>query len=686
MQALLNGLSDMTKTDEYRRYIKLNEHFKYTDDVMAKIKGHNPAYTKAATAGTWEKVFGRTIKQKEKPFHIEVAKNQKNWLFDISQTVGKSPPSICQNVSGKVSRFQAILDCLTAYSVQPIVHQDGVSYYSGIGQDSFTENGKIVLRPALSEQQIIFALVREIIRHTQTSPMVVEAASYMVCRHTNINTADFTFGYVIELLGFDESLKTLKDAAAQDAIIKEAEVFIGHLDANLPFLHESSSGGGDLGLDDRQEDTGEQADTEQGDSKKSERTRPAEERTETVHGIDFRFIKIIRDFMDTPPDKSINMKTIKDYGYSDTKMIPIYHNAAVQLFTKGKEIYKLFKDNTEERVDSIDDIDKHHGLFGITRDDWTAAQAQMVENSLVGEKVKINRWASIVAGEIKKDEDKKLAANNKTLVADNKKSITDNKTPTPDNMNPPNQASENLTAANPAHTPHSTVQVANELDINADGSIVIAADDINHNEIENEVWLETALVLFFEQTGYMPINMPYFMNKRDFEISSEMKKINTLMVYYCAYNISAALNRHKTKAPDTGKARYNVNKAVSEICTLYSDKHISEAIDKHWPDIKAPITIKKAFHDCFEGVRKHRDIRPKKPTPDEDIRRVTAKTEAKATENADTGTEKGSQNEPNERNAEIFHIINAYNKHLSAKPKKPSTVFPIIPPILATAR
>ena len=88
LHSLIDGISDKTKTEEYRRFIKINEHFKYSDMVMAKIKEHNPAYTKLTTSGIWDNVFGRTIKRNEKPLAIKTGNNTKRLLFDISQTTG----------------------------------------------------------------------------------------------------------------------------------------------------------------------------------------------------------------------------------------------------------------------------------------------------------------------------------------------------------------------------------------------------------------------------------------------------------------------------------------------------------------------------------------------------------------------------------------------------------------------
>jgi hypothetical protein len=47
--ALSDGMNDLTKTTEYRNYIKNRNLFIYPPEVMEQIKAHNPAYTQVTT-------------------------------------------------------------------------------------------------------------------------------------------------------------------------------------------------------------------------------------------------------------------------------------------------------------------------------------------------------------------------------------------------------------------------------------------------------------------------------------------------------------------------------------------------------------------------------------------------------------------------------------------------------------
>jgi len=216
---------------------------------------------------------------------------------------------------------------------------------------------------------------------------------------------------------------------------------------------------------------------------------------------------------------------------------------------------------------------------------------------------------------------------------------------------------------------------------NNNGSVVISEDDLNFADIKNEAWLDTALQQFFEETGFKPIDMPYFANRQDYEICRRMKKINSIMIHYCAYSISEVLRNSRTQEQDTGDITYKVKKSVLVIRSHFNDAHIIKALNTHHGDINVPISIKKAFKDCFEKLRKAPVSQPKKPTPDESIKRVIAKAEANGAGNTDTSSTQSDKNIANGRFAEIYHIIDTYNKSLKSKPKKQATGIPKMPPI-----
>lgn len=642
-------MGDMTKTDEYRSYRKNSHLFIYPDEVMEQIKAHNPAYTKVTTAELWLKHFTRVAKRNEKPFAVNTPRNPSLWLLDISQTSGKQPPSIYQNISGKAEHYEQILACLTSYSDRPVLFQEGSGYYSGIGQDSFIENGKIVLRPALSESQIIFAIVREIIRQNQTSAAVVEAASYMVCRHIGVDTSAFSFGYLLEHINFDESLKALKNTLTQDTIIKEAELLIGYLNANLPFLNGTADSESIIEIKERQEAISKPKPEAVPPPPRQPITQ-VNDRTETIHGIEFRFIKMMKEFLAIRPDRSITPEIVREYSYFDVNMFIIGHAVAVKLFSKKREIYILYKDNTEVRAESLDDINRHHGLFGITKEDWLIMQTEIAQNGLNNERVKINRWGQLATKEInQKGGGRRIS----------------------ENIKRDSTGTENTAAQESA--PEETLQY------NADGSVIAVADDVNYKELENPSWVKPALAQLIDGKKYKSKDIPFFVKQGDTEPSYDMLKINEILTHYSAIAIPKVLA--SCVVVKNGQKTCEVIKAVHIMCDIFNTEHIARAIEEYWLKLKIPFDIKTQFSEHFKRLKKKLDAKAqhKKPSPDDNMRRVKALSGDNPAQN---GQDSLSKNE-----MELIHIIESYKKKITAKPKpKSESIIPALSSIKTKAR
>jgi hypothetical protein len=581
-------------------------------------------------------------KSNEKPFSVNTPRNSNIWLYDISQTTGKHTPVICQSISGKTEHYEEILYWLTSYSKRPVLVQEGSGYYSGIGQDSFIENDKIILRPELAEQQVVFALTREIIRQHQTSVLVTEAVSYMVCRFLGIDTSAFTFGYLLEYLKFDESLKAIKDAVTQDTIIKEAEVLIGFLNANLPFMQGTADS-----------ETVSEIEASQEATVPSEVIPPEvvlpskkplqqiDDKTETILGIDFRFIKIIKEFMAIRLDKSVTMEMVREYNYFDANMFIIGHAVAVKLFSLSREIYILHRDNTEIRADSLDDINKHHGLFGIAKDDWLAMQTEMAKTGFDNERVKIDRWRQLAT--------KELSPKN------GGERISEINTPNPNT---------NANAAGAETTDDS-------LRYNPDGSIYVAADDISYKEVENPAWIKPALIRLIDGKRYKSRDIPYFIKQGDTEPSYDMEKINKIMTIYCAEVIPKVLSACVTEKNE--QKTCDVKNAVQIICEHFTSEHIARALERYWMQLKIPFDIKTRFTEQFKRQRVKLDaqVQIKKPSPDERIRHIKALSGEQAAGDI--------QRKMSEHELELIHIIESYKNQTMVKPKQQPKAESIIP-------
>ena len=74
--------------------------------------------------------------------------------------------------------------------------------------------------------------------------------------------------------------------------------------------------------------------------------------------------------MDEPlPDPTLTVSMMEHYGYTDHDMLPLSKDRAMELMERDITVYVLYDDNTEAMVFETEDILKHDGMFGITRED-----------------------------------------------------------------------------------------------------------------------------------------------------------------------------------------------------------------------------------------------------------------------------------------------------------------------------
>ena len=186
--------------------------------------------------------------------------------------------------------------------------------------------------------------------------------------------------------------------------------------------------------------------------------------------------------------------------------------------------------------------------------------------------------------------------------------------------------------------------------------------------VKNQNWIDRAMEDFFEQTGYKYTDMPYFAEKPNFTVTPEMKKLNAVMERFTAYCIKMKLLEHSDKSPATGNDRFYVQRAVDEIYAAFNIAHIVLGLRNHWLEIDVPYSVKEKFYKTIEKQRKAPKGKPKRPSPEDDFKRLKAKDDTKSAGNAGTGSEQSSQKAISDPNIEIMHIIDSYKKATVTKP------------------
>ena len=77
------------------------------------------------------------------------------------------------------------------------------------------------------------------------------------------------------------------------------------------------------------------------------------------------------------PDPSMSVEAMNAYGYTDSDMLPLSKERALELFVRDVPIYMLYEGNTEAMAFEPEDIALFSGCFGITREDWDAIKDEV---------------------------------------------------------------------------------------------------------------------------------------------------------------------------------------------------------------------------------------------------------------------------------------------------------------------
>ena len=77
------------------------------------------------------------------------------------------------------------------------------------------------------------------------------------------------------------------------------------------------------------------------------------------------------------PDPSMSIESMNAYGYTDSDMLPLSKERALELFERDVPVYMLYDDNSEGMAFEAEDIVLFSGCFGISREDWDAIKNEV---------------------------------------------------------------------------------------------------------------------------------------------------------------------------------------------------------------------------------------------------------------------------------------------------------------------
>lgn len=259
---LERGVKDLLASDRYKDYLDFMGKFhNYSVNNSILIFLQMPQATMVAGYQAWQNKFKRQVKKGEKSIKIlapcphkmkkevktadgDLEEQEITWntfrpvsVFDISQTDGDEIPEICNDLTGNVEGYKALVDRLIAVSPVKVSFEPINSAAKGYFNDA--EN-KIVVKSEMSEEQTVKTLVHEIAHSLlhgkegeeteadrNTKEVQAESVAYTVCRMLGLNTDEYSFGYIAgwsagkELKELNKSMETIRKTA--NKILKEVE-------------------------------------------------------------------------------------------------------------------------------------------------------------------------------------------------------------------------------------------------------------------------------------------------------------------------------------------------------------------------------------------------------------------------------------------------------------------------------
>lgn len=368
------GIKDLFQSGKYAEYLKVMSRFHhYSPSNTMLIFMQAPKATHVAGYQSWQTKFGRHVKRGEKgitilaptPYkkkieemkvdpqtqapildengnavieekEIKIPMFKPVAVFDISQTDGPPLPTLAENLTGDVQNYDVFMEAVRRSSPVPISFEPMEANTDGYFN---LDRQEIHLREGMSEVQTVCAAIHEIAhavlhnkdaeeKSRQTEEIEAESVAFTICAYYGIDTEPNSFGY-------------LADVLARPMGITDME--LTELKASLDTINKTSG--------------------------------------ELIDKIDRNYAEIMKDReveqlaeVELLPDPTIMTEMMFDFGYTDSDMLPLSKDRALELLERDVTVYMLYGDNTEAMVFDTEDIVNHDGLFGVTREEWEAVK------------------------------------------------------------------------------------------------------------------------------------------------------------------------------------------------------------------------------------------------------------------------------------------------------------------------
>lgn len=240
-----NGVRSFLDSDNYKKYLSfLSKFHAYSLNNTILILSQRPDASLVAGYQAWKTNFNRQVNKGEKAMLIlapcqsfithEVDKKDENGnillddsgkpiketkeekvlhfktakVFDIAQTSGEPIPEMIHDLRGSSKEIVALIESIQEISTIPITFKSSEEeplFKSGVKGFYTPSTDSIVINKTMENMQIAKTLVHEYAHsrlHKDSNKTVdqkeieAESLAFVICDHFNIDTSDYSFGYI----------------------------------------------------------------------------------------------------------------------------------------------------------------------------------------------------------------------------------------------------------------------------------------------------------------------------------------------------------------------------------------------------------------------------------------------------------------------------------------------------------
>lgn len=227
-----------------------------------------------------------------------------------------------------------------------------------------------------------------------TEEIEAESISFAVCTYYGIATGENSFGY-IAAWSKDKELKELR--ASLETINKTSSELITDIDRNYAEIMKEREAAMAMETDEKplaemnilemvdyfmeqgmtEKQANDLANSEWQARKINEAANKSKLSEPVIEPLVEEATPIQAPDNGYMPDPSMSVEAMNAYGYTNSDMLPLSKERALELFERDVPVYMLYEGNTEAMAFEAEDIVLFSGCFGITREDWDAIKGEV---------------------------------------------------------------------------------------------------------------------------------------------------------------------------------------------------------------------------------------------------------------------------------------------------------------------